>query len=124
MSEGSDGREQAGLEVLQKLGWGSNEGVRDLDEDLWRIVVETNFGTIWNRPGLSLRDRELVCIASLVTLGAPGVALHFQHAHNVGFTEAELKEVILQLIPYAGLPKVLHAMAALKRTMAGVEPQL
>jgi 4-carboxymuconolactone decarboxylase len=119
-----DGREQAGLAVLEALGWGKNEGVRELDEDLWQIVTEANFGTIWSRPGLSLRDRELICLSILIAVGAHGVALHFKHAHTLGFTPDELKEIVLQTIPYAGLPKALQAMAILKRTQAGEEPQL
>jgi len=124
MSDMDDAREKAGLAVLDQLGWGQNEGVRELDEDLWRIVTESNFGTIWSRPGLPLRDRELICMSILIAIGAHGVALHFKHAHNLGFTEEELKEIILQTIPYAGLPRALQAMAILKRTLAGVEPQL
>ena len=124
MSSHQDGREQAGLEILEQLGWGQNEGVRELDEDLWRIISEANFGTIWARPGLSLRDREMICIAILIAVGAHGVALHFKHAHKLGFTPEELKEIILQTIPYAGLPKALQAMAILKRTLAGEEPKL
>jgi alkylhydroperoxidase/carboxymuconolactone decarboxylase family protein YurZ len=119
-----DGREAAGLAVLEQLGWGRNEGVRELDEDLWRIVTETNFGTIWARPGLPLRDRELICLSILIAVGAHGIALHFKHAHKLGFTAEELKEIVIQTIPYAGLPKALQAMAILKRTIAGEEPQL
>ena len=124
MTAHDDGREQAGLAVLEQLGWGANEGVRELDEDLWRIISEANFGTIWARPGLSLRDRELICLSILIGIGAHGVALHFKHAHKLGFTDDELKEIVLQSIPYAGLPKALQAMAILKRTQQGVEPEL
>ena len=124
MATHDDGREQAGLTVLEQLGWGTNEGVRELDEDLWRIISEANFGTIWARPGLPLRDRELICLSILIAIGAHGVALHFKHAHKLGFTPDELKEIILQTIPYAGLPKALQAMAILKRTLAGEEPKL
>ncbi len=117
-------REKAGLAVIEQLGWGQNEGVRELDEDLWRIVSEANFGTIWARPGLSLRDRELICMAILIAIGAHGVAIHFKHAHNVGFRDEELKEIVLQTIPYAGLPRALSAMALLKRVRQGVNVEL
>ena len=117
-------REKAGFAVLEALGWGHNEGVREIDEDLWKIITETNFGAIWSRPGLSLRERELVCMAILIARGAHGVALHFKNAHHVGFTPEELKELVLQTIPYAGLPRALSAMALLKRTLGGEEPQL
>lgn len=124
MSPPDDGREEAGFAVLDQLGWGRNEGVREIDEDLWRIITETNFGTIWARPGLPLRDRELICLSILIAVGAHGVALHFKHAHKLGFTADALKEIVIQTIPYAGLPKALQAMAILKRTLAGEEPQL
>ena len=124
MSSFNDDREKAGLEVIRQLGWGQNEGVRELDEDLWRIISEANFGTIWARPGLSLRERELICMSILIAIGAHGVALHFKHAKQVGFTAEELKEVILQTIPYAGLPRALSAMALFKRIQAGEEPKL
>ncbi|MWV27421.1 carboxymuconolactone decarboxylase family protein [Aurantiacibacter rhizosphaerae] len=124
MSEDDKDLEQQGLEVLAKLGWGQNEGTRELDEDMWRIITETNFGTIWSRPGLSLRERELICISILIARGAHGVAMHFKNAHHVGFTEEELKEIVLQTIPYAGLPRALGAMAQLKKTLSGEEPKL
>jgi 4-carboxymuconolactone decarboxylase len=117
-------REKAGLAVIEQLGWGQNEGVRELDEDLWRIISEANFGTIWARPGLSLRERELICMAILIAIGAPGVAIHFKHAHNVGLTDAELKEVILQTIPYAGLPRALSAMALFRKIQQGAKLEL
>lgn len=119
-----DGREAAGLAIIEQLGWGQNEDVREIDEDLWRIISEANFGTIWSRPGLSLRDRELICMSILIAIGAPGISIHFKHAHNLGFTDEELKEIVLQTIPYAGLPKALGAMAILHRIKAGAEPAL
>jgi 4-carboxymuconolactone decarboxylase len=117
-------REKAGLDIVEQLGWGQNEGVRELDEDLWRIISEANFGTIWARPGLSLRDRELICMSILIAMGAHGGAIHFKHAHNVGITDAELKEIVLQTIPYAGLPRALSAMALLRRVQRGEKLEL
>lgn len=117
-------REKAGLAIIEQLGWGQNEGVREIDEDIWRITSEANFGTIWTRPGLSLRDREMISIAILVAIGAQGVALHFKHAAKAGLSDAEVKEIVLQTIPYAGLPKALTAMASLRRIQKGGEARL
>ena len=124
MPEPRTDREKAGLEVIDKLGWGANEALLEIDEEVWRIVSEANFGTIWARPGLSLRDRELICLSILIAIGAPGVTMHFKHAHHLGFTEDEIREVIIQTIPYAGFPKALQAMAAFKRVKSGEEPSL
>ena len=112
-------KRRQGSAVLKKIGWGTNEGLREIDEELWALTLENNFGAIWSRPGLSLRDREMICIAALVTLGANGVGAHFRNAHAVGLTNAELKEIILQVMPYAGLPKALHAMNIFKKVVAG-----
>lgn len=124
MLEPKSEREKAGLEVIKKMGWGHNEALLEIDEEIWRLVSEINFGAIWSRPGLSLRDRELICLSILIAIGAPGVSMHFKHAHQLGFSEEELREVILQCIPYAGFPKAIQAMAAFKRVMSGESPSL
>lgn len=124
MPDYKDGREEAGLAIISQLGWGQNEEVKALDEDLWRIISEANFGTIWARDNLSLRDRELVCMSILIAIGAPGVAIHFKHAKTLGFTDEQLKEIIIQTIPYSGLPKALSAMALFRRIQSGEEPSL
>jgi len=114
----ANAREQAGLDVMAKLGWGTNADTRALDEDLWHIINEASFGVVWSRPGLSLRDREVVALSVLIAEGSSGVTHIFQHAHDVGLTDAEIKEIILQTLPYAGQPKALSAMAAFKQFQA------
>ena len=116
-------REQAGLDVMAKLGWGDNADTKALDEDLWHIINEANFGVVWSRPGLSLRDREVVSLTVLITIGSNGVTHIFEHAHDVGLTDAEIKEIILQTIPYAGQPRALQAMAAFKQWQASKKPK-
>jgi 4-carboxymuconolactone decarboxylase len=116
MSE-SDDRRRTGLAVYKEMGWGENEGVKELDPDLWKITTDFLFGEIWSRPGLTLRERELVTIGVLMAAKADGMALHMRNAHNVGVTFAEIKEVILQSTPYLGMPKGLFAMRKLKAVM-------
>lgn len=120
----NDGRMETGLQVMQQMGWGTNEGIRALDEDLWKITTEINFGTIWSRPGLSLRDREIICMTTLITIGAPGVALHFKNAHALGITDEEIEEIIIQTIPYAGFPRALSAMALFRKVQKTGEAKL
>lgn len=115
--------EQAALEVMEKIGWGTNAATRELDEDLWHIINEGNLGLIWNRPGLSLRDRELIVMSVLVATGSDGVSHLMQHADAVGITDAQIKELILQTIPYSGQPKAIQAMLTLKRVQAARQPK-
>ena len=97
---------------------GANTAVKELDEDLWQFTTDVLFGEIWSRPGLSLRERELVTLATLMAAKADGIALHMRHAHNLGITFDEMKEVILQSTIYLGMPKALFAMRKLKAVMA------
>jgi 4-carboxymuconolactone decarboxylase len=111
-------RRARGLAVYQAMGWGENAAVKELDEDLWQLTTDVLFGEIWSRPGLSLRERELVTLAALMAAKADGIALHMRNAHNVGISFDEMKEVILQATIYLGMPKALFAMRKLKAVMA------
>lgn len=111
-------RRKRGLEIYQQMGWGENAGVKELDEDLWAFTTDVLFGEIWARPGLSLRERELVTLAALTAAKADGIALHMRNAHHLGISDEEIKEVILQCTVYLGMPKALFAMRKLKAVMA------
>ena len=111
-------RRARGLAVYQAMGWGENAAVKELDEDLWQLTTDVLFGEIWSRPGLSLRERELVTLAALMAAKADGMALHMRNAHNLGISFDEIKEVILQATIYLGMPKALFAMCKLKAVMA------
>lgn len=113
--------EQAALDIMEKMGWGTNAATRELDEDLWHIINQANLGLIWTRPGLSLRERELIVMAVLVAIGSPGVSHLMQHADAVGITDAEIKELILQTLPYSGQPNAIQAILALKKVQADRE---
>ena len=115
--------EQAALDVMAKIGWGTNAATREMDEDLWHIINQANLGLIWTRPGLSLRDRELIVMSVLVATGSDGVSHLMQTADAVGITDAQIKELILQTIPYSGQPRAIQAMATLKRIQAARKPK-
>ena len=121
MSSDEKDRRQRGLDVYRQMGWGENAGVKELDEDLWAFTTDVLFGEIWSRPGLSLRERELVTLGALMAAKADGIALHMRNAHHLGITYDEMKEVILQCTVYLGMPKALFAMRKLKAVMAEKE---
>ena len=82
--------------------------------DLGIYVMEFAFGDIHCRPGLSLQARELATIAALTALGtaAPQLRAHIHGALNVGCTEQEVVEVIMQMAVYAGLPAAINGIQA------------
>src|SRR6267154_5927015 len=78
--------------------------------DLSRYVVEFGFGDIHCRPGLSLQSREIATIAALTALGtaAPQLRAHIDGALNVGCSEQEAVEVIMQMALYAGFTAAIN----------------
>lgn len=88
----------------------------DVTPDLSRYVVEFAFGDIHCRTGLSLKSREIATVAALTVLGtAPSqLRAHIQAALNVGCTQPEIVEVILQMALYAGFPATINGMHAAK----------
>jgi 4-carboxymuconolactone decarboxylase len=102
----------AGVKVLEQLGWPVDSGFADMDEKFWEFTTAHLFGQVWARPGLSLRDRALVTLSVLLAVDADrGSMNHLRYAHNVGITEQEMRELIIQVGFYAGWPKGAHAMA-------------
>src|SRR4051812_42061750 len=68
-------------------------------------------GRIWNRPGLTRRERSFVAITALVTLGTKDrLRLHVGAALNHGATREEIEEVILTLMVYAGHARATEAI--------------
>jgi 4-carboxymuconolactone decarboxylase len=114
------------LEVDAEGGERVIESLQDVAPDLGRYVVEFAFGEIYQRPVLDLRQRQLVTISALTTLGGaePQLEVHINAGLNVGLTAREVVEAILHCIPYTGFPRVLNATFVAKRVFEerGVSP--
>ena len=83
--------------------------------DLGRLILEVAYGDVYSRPGLSLRDRQLVTVGVLVALGRSSqLPVHLRSSLKAGVTADELKEVILQIATLAGFPPAMNAMSTLK----------
>ena len=120
----SDERYQAGLQQLAQIDGEAGEKVlaalADVAQDLARYTIEFPFGDIYRRPGLDLKSRELATVAALTALGnaQPQLAVHLHAALNVGCSQAELVEVIIQMAVYAGFPAALNGMFTAKQVFA------
>ena len=108
---------ERGREVQAKLwpqvaaGPGGQFPAAKLAPDFFRYVAESAFGMIWSRPGLAVRDRSLVTVAQLAALGkSDELRAHLAGALNVGITQEELVEVLMQTAVYAGVPAANEAL--------------
>jgi len=82
-----------------------------LAPDFYRYVAESAFGMLWSRPGLALRDRSLVTVAQLAALGKTAeLRAHLAGARNLGISQDELVEVLMQTAIYAGVPVANEAL--------------
>lgn len=113
-------RYERGRELLDLVDGAPGDEVVDAMGELGIQIVEFMFGDIYSRPGLSLRDRELITVAMLAAMRGcePQLEIHIGSAMNVGVTPDELRELIMHVGPYAGFPAAVNAMKALQKVEA------
>lgn len=110
-----------GAEQLKKIdGTGGENIIHSLESiapDLGRYIIEFAFGNIYTRKGLSLQEREIITITSLLSSGGcePQLEIHINGALNVGVSPEKIIEIFIQCIPYTGFPRVLNAVFIAKK---------
>ena len=94
----------------------------DIAPALADITDNVLFGEVWERSGLSARDRSLITVASLVSLYRTNeLPFHLKRALENGVTRDELAEAITHLAFYAGWPPASTAVAIARRVFEEVE---
>jgi 4-carboxymuconolactone decarboxylase len=88
----------------------ARDKVRTVAPKLIELTDEVLFGDVWERPGLSKRDRSLITVATLVALNrSQQLEGHLGRALDNGVTQDELVELITHLAFYAGWPTAMSA---------------
>ncbi len=83
----------------------SEAATTDLDRDFQRLITEFAWGAVWDRPGLDRRTRSLLTVGMLAALGHEDeLALHLRATRNTGVSVEEVREALLQVAVYAGVP--------------------
>lgn len=96
------------------------EALADIAPDFATYLLEFPFGDIYDRDGLSLREREIATIAALAAMGnaQPQLKVHLQAGLNVGLSRDEIVEILMQMAVYAGFPAALNGIFAAKEVFA------
>ena len=93
----------------------------EFDEPFQTFITEGAWGSVWSRPQLTHRERSLVTIALLAALGHDEeVALHTRATANTGATPEDVREALLHVAVYAGVPAANHAFKIVKKAYAEI----
>ena len=118
---------QAGLTMRKKvLGDDyverSFNNADDLNMPFQELATEFAWGSVWTRPGLTLRERSLATLSMCIALNRPAeIKIHLRGAIRNGVTRAELRELILHSFLYCGGPAALDAYKAVRDELPLIE---
>ena len=93
----------------------SKAQVKAVAPKLFEMIEDTVYGDLWNRPGLSRRDRSLITLAALIAMRqTQQMRSHFEKAIDHGVTADEIGELVTHLSIYAGFPAAISASLVAK----------
>jgi len=97
-------------------GWtGGQRAFGDFAPGMVHYTDRVLFDEVWERAGLSKRDRSLITVAALTAMGKTDqLQFHLGFARQNGVTDDELKEALLHLAFYSGWPNGMGATTVLK----------
>jgi 4-carboxymuconolactone decarboxylase len=101
-------REVLGDEHVDRAVAGTTEFTAPFQD----LITRYAWGEIWTRPGLSRAERSMITLTALAVLRQEEeLAMHVRAALRNGLTPAQIREVLLQVAVYAGVPAANRAFA-------------
>ena len=98
---------------------GAEASQTEFDAPFQALITEGAWGSVWSRPHWSKRERSMVTIALLAALGHDEeLAMHVRATRNTGATQEDLREAMMHVAIYAGVPAANHAIKIIKQTYA------
>ncbi|MCV3211207.1 4-carboxymuconolactone decarboxylase [Mesorhizobium sp. YC-39] len=92
----------------------------DFDSDFQDFITEGAWGSVWSRPGLTRRERSMITIALLAAMGHDDeVAMHVRATINTGTSASDIREALMHVAVYAGVPAANRAFRIAKRELGG-----
>lgn len=93
----------------------ARSAMEEIAPRLAELTADVLFGDVWERPGLSKRDRSLITVATLTALyRTDQLRGHIRRAEENGVTRDELAELITHIAFYAGWPTAVNAAGVAK----------
>ncbi|MGF1611337.1 MAG: 4-carboxymuconolactone decarboxylase [Kiloniellales bacterium] len=121
---GSEERYRAGMKARRSvLGDGhvdrAEAAKTAFDVDFQRFITEGAWGSVWARSSLSPRERSMITIALLAALGHDEeLAMHIRATRNTGASPDDVREALMHVAVYAGVPAANTAIKIAKQVYA------
>ena len=94
----------------------------DFSRPMQELSTEYCWGYVWTRPGLQLRERSLINLSMISALNRPHeLKLHVKAALNNGLTREEIREVLLQVAVYCGVPAGIDSTRIAREAFAELD---
>lgn len=94
----------------------ADDATTDFDRPFQALITEAAWGHVWSSPGLTPRERSIVTIALLAALGQDDeVAMHVRATVNTGASREDVREALMHVAIYAGVPAANHAIKIAKQ---------
>jgi len=114
--------------ALRKQGLGADyveksmASADDFSRPMQELSTEYCWGDVWTRPGLELRERSLINLSMISALNRPHeLKLHVKAALNNGLTREEIREVLLQVAVYCGVPAGIDSTRIAREAFAEID---
>ena len=92
------------------------------DAPFQELITEAAWGNLWSRTEWTKRERSIVTIALLAALGhTDELAMHIRATERTGATEADVREALLHVAIYAGVPTANTAFKVAKQVFADMQ---
>lgn len=105
-------------EVVEK----SIAAADDFNMPMQKLVTEYCWGAVWGREELPKKTRSMLNIAMLAVLNRPNeFKLHIRGAIRNGVTREEIREILLQVAIYAGVPAGIDSFRNAKEALAEID---
>lgn len=94
----------------------------EFDEPFQSLITEAAWGGVWSRPDWPRSQRSIITIALLAALGHHDeLAMHVRAAQNTGATREDIREALLHVAIYAGVPAANHAIKVAKNVFEEID---
>lgn len=99
-------------------------GISSIDRDFQTFITEGAWGSVWSRPHFSRRERSIVTIALLASLGQDEeLAMHIRATLNTGASREDVVEALMHVAVYSGVPAANHALKIAKKVYGDIDAE-